>query len=57
MIVKDINALAVRVARECKWCGDDIVAVMLEALTEANFHTLREQLEQLTETYFEGESK
>jgi hypothetical protein len=27
------------IAQACNWCGDDIFAIMLDALTDANFHT------------------
>lgn len=33
------------IALVCRWRGDKITAAFLEALTEANFHTLRAQLE------------
>ena len=26
------------IAMACNWCGDDIFAIMLDALTDANFH-------------------
>lgn len=41
----DIPRLAVHVSRCCEWDGEDICAVFLEALTDANFHTLRSELE------------
>ena len=34
-------------AMACNWCGDDIFAVMHEALTEANFHEEAQALHQL----------
>jgi len=43
----DIPRLAVHVSRCCEWDGEDICAVFLEALTDANFHTLREKLEKV----------
>ena len=27
------------IAQACNWCGDDIFSIMLDALTDANFHT------------------
>ena len=45
----DIPRLAVHVSRCCEWDGEDICAVFLEALTDANFHTLREKLEKVIE--------
>ena len=38
------------IARVYRWDGNSICAAFLEALTEANFHTLRKQMEQLIET-------
>lgn len=49
----EINDLAVHVSRNCEWGGDAIMAVMFEALTDANFHTLRSRLEQAYEHYKE----
>ena len=49
----EINDLAVHVSRNCEWDGNAIMAVMLEALTDANFHTLRGRLEQAYEHYKE----
>jgi hypothetical protein len=48
----DIPRLAVHVSRCCEWDGEDICAVFLEALTDANFHTLREKLEKVIEKEF-----
>jgi len=48
----DIPLLAVHVSRCCEWDGEDICAVFLEALTDANFHTLREKLEKVIEKEF-----
>ena len=39
-----LNALGVRVARQCDWDGDAIIEVFFEALTDANFHNLRVRL-------------
>lgn len=49
----EINDLAVHVSQSCEWDGNAIMAVMLEALTDANFHTLRSRLEQAYEHYKE----
>jgi len=49
----DIPLLAVHVSRCCEWDGEDICAVFLEALTDANFHTLRETLEKEIKKEFE----
>jgi hypothetical protein len=48
----DIPRLAVHVSRCCEWDGEDICAVFLEALTDANFHTLREKLEEVIKKEF-----
>ena len=48
----DIPRLAVHVSRCCEWDGEDICAVFLEALTDANFHTLREKLEKVIQKEF-----
>ena len=48
----DIPLLAVHVSRCCEWDGEDICAVFLEALTDANFHTLREKLEKVIQKEF-----
>ena len=40
-----IQDMALTVSYRCEWDGADICEVFLEALTDANFHTLREILE------------
>jgi hypothetical protein len=55
MTVLEIDELASHVSHTCKWDGVAIVEVMLEALTDANFHTLREQLEAHCKEYFDKE--
>lgn len=55
MTVLEIDELAAHVSQKCKWDGIAIVDVMLEALTDANFHTLREQLEAVSKAYFDKE--
>ena len=42
---QDLVNLALSVSRECRWDGLAVCAVFLEALTDANFHMLRERLE------------
>jgi hypothetical protein len=42
-----IQDMALTVSYRCEWDGEDICAVFLEALTDANFHTLREKLEKV----------
>lgn len=34
-----------KIAMQCEWDGGKIFTVMCDALTEANFHTLRVRLE------------
>jgi hypothetical protein len=52
---QDTNDMAVFVSRSCNWDGASICAVFLESLTDANFHTLREQLEGHIKEYFAKE--
>ena len=47
-----IQDMALTVSYRCEWDGEDICAVFLEALTDANFHTLREKLEKVIEKEF-----
>jgi hypothetical protein len=42
---QDLLNLALSVSSHCRWDGLAICAVFLEALTDANFHMLRERLE------------
>lgn len=42
---QDLLNLALSVSSQCHWDGLAICAVFLEALTDANFHMLRERLE------------
>ena len=37
----------VDVSRFCKWNGENITMVYLEALTDSNFHTLRRKIANL----------
>lgn len=55
MTVLEIDELAAHVSQKCKWDGRDILHVMLEALTDANFHTLRDRLETEANAYFAEE--
>jgi hypothetical protein len=52
----ELHTLAVHVSRNCEWDGEDICRVFLEALTDANFHTLRGQLEGHIKEYLEKEN-
>jgi hypothetical protein len=57
MITKHkIQDMALTVSYRCEWDGEDICAVFLEALTDANFHTLRGQLEGHIKEYLEKEN-
>ena len=54
MITKHkIQDMALTVSYRCEWDGEDICAVFLEALTDANFHTLSETLEKEIKKEFE----
>jgi hypothetical protein len=48
-----IQNMALDVSYRCEWDGADICDVFLEALTDANFHTLRETLEKEIKKEFE----
>ena len=48
-----IQNMALDVSYRCEWDGEDICDVFLEALTDANFHTLRETLEKEIKKEFE----
>ena len=48
-----IQDMALTVSYRCKWDGDLICAVFLEALTDANFHTLREKIAEVIREEFE----
>jgi hypothetical protein len=53
----ELHSLAVHVSRNCEWDGEDICRVFLAALTDANFHTLREILEKEIKKEFERMDK
>ena len=58
MITKHkIQDMALTVSYRCEWDGADICDVFLEALTDANFHTLREILEKEIKKEFERMDK
>jgi hypothetical protein len=48
-----IQTIALDVSYRCNWDGPDICAIFLEALTDANYHTLREILEEIIKKEFE----
>jgi hypothetical protein len=45
MTNQEINILAQEIAEKTQWDGLEISKIFLEALTDANFHSLRKQLE------------
>jgi hypothetical protein len=47
------DTIGVDVARKCSWDGTAIVAVMMAALTDANFHSLRSRFEDAFNNYIE----
>jgi hypothetical protein len=42
-----IQTIALDVSYRCEWDGDLICAIFLEALTDANYHTMRKKLEEV----------
>lgn len=46
--------LGEKLAQRLMWQGDQITAAFLAALTEANFHQLRDQLEPVIKQHLEG---
>lgn len=48
-----IQTIALDVSYRCNWDGDLICAIFLEALTDANFHTLREKIAEVIREEFE----
>jgi hypothetical protein len=46
--------LGEKLAQRLQWNGHAIAAAMLAALTEANFHQLRAQLEPVIKQHLEG---
>lgn len=53
MTPEDIQRLGVDVASKCGWRGQLIIDVMFEALTDANYHSLRSRLEDAINNYIE----
>jgi len=45
--------LGVSLSRRLSWDGDALVKVMLESLTDANYHTLRQRFEDTYNHYLE----
>lgn len=42
---ENLDALGAELAQALNWSGDSVMHVMLEALTDSNFHELRERVE------------
>lgn len=53
MTTQDIRQQAEIIAQETQWDGEYICKIFLEALTEANFHSLRKELEVIIDREFE----
>jgi hypothetical protein len=53
MTTQLINKYAVLMAEQSEWEGETICKIFLEALTEANFHSLRKELEVIIDREFE----
>ena len=45
--IDDKEVLGILVSKYCEWDGNAIMKVFLDALEDANFHTLRGQIEEL----------
>ena len=56
MTTQEKYILGQDIASQLKWDGKLICEIFLEALTDANFHTLRKQLEVVIEKEFEEEN-
>lgn len=48
----DLETLGILVSKYCEWEGEKIIKVMLEALTDSNFHSLAEELKKTANDYF-----
>ena len=59
MTTKDKKAerLAEEIAQKLDWDGLEISKVFMLALTEANFHTLRKEIEEILKREFDYEIK
>jgi hypothetical protein len=53
MTTENINREADLIAEKTGWDGDIICQIFLEALTEANFHALRKELEVIINKEFD----
>jgi hypothetical protein len=54
--MKTVITLSENLAHDCKWDAKLISDVYLEALTDANFHTLKKALEPIILKYFEDDN-
>jgi hypothetical protein len=53
MTPDELQDIGVDVARQCTWDGNAIVKAFFEALTDANYHSLRSRLEDAINNYIE----
>ena len=53
MTQEQIEEQGVKLSQRCNWDGTAIFAIAMEALTDANFHTLRCRLEDAYNNYVE----
>lgn len=51
VIVSDAEVLGVLIAEHFKWSGEPIIDAFLSALTDANFHSLREKIEEISKEH------
>ena len=56
MTEDEVYDLGASVARQVTWDGDVIMMAFLVALTDANFHTLRERIEDTYKQYLKENS-
>lgn len=49
MTTNELEALGVELSRKCKWNGMDILEAAIAALTDANFHTEADILNQMAD--------
>lgn len=57
MTQEQVTKKAQEIANECQFDGELITQILFEALTDANFHTLRKKLEEVAHNEFEEDSK
>jgi len=52
MTQSEMHQEAIKIAQLTKWDGKEICEIFLEALTDANFHQLRRELEKVIDKEF-----